>query len=464
MADEPAPIAPRRRLQRLIPIGLGPAPAPMALLPQRVNDAIRKQQDDSERLIGWIQLLVVVTFGTLYALTPKTFTSAAAFAPVPYALVAYSVFTLLRLGLAYRGRLPGWLLSLSVVMDMALLLGLIWSFHLQYDQPPSFYLKAPTLLYVFIFIALRALRFEARYVVMSGLVAAVGWGFMIAYVVVAEAGNPMITRDYVTYLTSNSILLGAEFDKIISIVVVTLILALAIYRARRLLVRAVAAGAAQRDLARFFAPEIAARITAAERQVMAGEGELREAAILTIDIRGFTRLAERLPPNEVIALLTEYHARIVPIIARHGGSVDKFLGDGILATFGAAVPSETYAADALKSADAVIAEGLAWAEARRGAGLEPLALAASATTGRVVFGAVGDAERLEYTVIGDAVNLAAKLDKHSKVEHARGLTTAEAHALAVAQGYVPPEARVVLAGRAVEGVAAPVDIVVLAES
>ena len=102
------------------------------------------------------------------------------------------------LGLAYRGRLPGWLLSLSVVIDMALLLGLIWSFHLQYNQPPSFYLKAPTLLYVFIFIALRALRFEARYVVMSGLVAAIGWGFMIGYVVVAEVGNPMITRDYIT--------------------------------------------------------------------------------------------------------------------------------------------------------------------------------------------------------------------------------------------------------------------------
>jgi adenylate cyclase len=460
MADEPAQVATRGRLARLIPIRTAEAVA--VLLPQRVNDAIRKQQDDSERLIGWIQLTVVVTFGALYALTPKTFTSTTPFTPVPYALAAYFGFTLLRLVLAYRGRLAAWLLSLSVVIDMALLMGLIWSFHLQYNQPPSFYLKAPTLLYVFIFIALRALRFEARYVVMSGLVAAAGWGFMIAYVVVAERGNPMITRNYVTYLTSNSILLGAEFDKIISIVVVTLILALAIYRARRLLVRAVAAGVAQRDLARFFAPEIAARITASEHQVMAGEGELREAAILTIDVRGFTGLAERLPPNEVIALLTEYHARICPIIARHGGSVDKFLGDGILATFGAAVPSVTYAAEALATADAVIAEGMAWAAARRDAGLEPLAIAASVTTGRVVFGAVGDAERLEYTVIGDAVNLAAKLDKHSKVEQARGLTTAASHALAIAQGYAPPAARPVLAARDVAGVAAPVDIVVLA--
>src|SRR5690606_1157927 len=135
------------------------------------------------------------------------------------------------LALAHRGHLASWLLYVSVVVDMALLLGLIWSFHLQYGQPPSFYLKAPTLLYVFIFIALRALRFEARFVIVSCLVAAIGWGFMIAYVVLSESGNPMTTRNYVTYLTSNSILLGAEFDKIISILVVTGVLAVAIYRA-----------------------------------------------------------------------------------------------------------------------------------------------------------------------------------------------------------------------------------------
>lgn len=87
------------------------------------------------------------------------------FAPVPWALGIYFVFTLVRLVLAYRGGVGPAVLYLSIVLDMCLLLGLIWSFHLQYQQPPSFYLKSPTLLYVFIFIALRALWFEARYVV-----------------------------------------------------------------------------------------------------------------------------------------------------------------------------------------------------------------------------------------------------------------------------------------------------------
>ena len=214
--------------------------ADQTAVPERVRLAIRDQQDRSEILIGWFQLVVVLVFGSLYLLSPKTFSQDSAFEPVPWALAIYLGLTVVRLIWASRRRLPGWSLALSVVFDITLLMVLIWSFHLQYDQPPSFYLKAPTLLYVFIFIALRALRFEARYVVLAGLVAAVGWGLMILYVVYSEPDDMMITRSYIDYLTSNAILLGAEFDKIISILMVTGIIAVALARAKGLLVRAVA--------------------------------------------------------------------------------------------------------------------------------------------------------------------------------------------------------------------------------
>src|SRR6266446_6296135 len=87
---------------------------------------------------------------------------------------------------SYRHWLPEWLRYVSIVIDMALLLGLIWSFHLQYEQPPSFYLKAPTLLYIFIFIALRTLNFDARKVVTAGLVAVLGWLLLVAYVIIVN--------------------------------------------------------------------------------------------------------------------------------------------------------------------------------------------------------------------------------------------------------------------------------------
>ena len=429
-----------------------------ARLPERVETAIRTEQDRSEILIGWIQLAVISTFAVLYFISPKT-AGAAGYITVA-AIAVYFVLTVLRLVISYSVSMPAWMLALSVLLDMTLLFSLIWSFHVQYDQPPSFYLKAPTLLYVFIFIALRALRFEALYVILAGGLAALGWLVMAAYAVHAT-GPEMITRDYVYYLTSNSILIGAEFDKIASILVVTAIIATAVIRSRRLLERTVAEGFAVQDLSRFFAPEIARRIVAQGHDIVAGAGEARDAAILNIDVRRFTLLAHKLPPDTVMQILAEFQACLVPIIRRHGGVVDKFLGDGIMATFGAAAPSDTYAADALSAMDDLMAEARRWSIGVQEDGV-PLQVNGGVAAGRIIFGAVGDRSRLEYTVIGDAANLSAKLVKHNKALHSEALSTAETYALALAQGYRPPQPRKTVAASEVAGVAQPMDIVIVA--
>jgi adenylate cyclase len=250
---------------------------------------------------------------------------------------------------------------------------------------------------------------------------------------------------------------------VITILIVTAILAVAITRARKLLIRAAAEATAAHDLSRFFAPEIARQITTAEQEITAGKGQNREAAILMLDIRGFTRLSAEIKPDDLITLLTDYQARVVPIIQRHGGSIDKFLGDGIMATFGAAVTSESYAADAVRSVERVIKAAESWAQELQRAHKPVLNIGAAVTTGSIVFGAVGDATRMEYTVIGEVVNLAAKLEKHTKVESVRALCTAAAWETALLQGYRPaaePEKRY---RRTIEAVDTPQDIVVLAK-
>jgi adenylate cyclase len=242
----------------------------------------------------------------------------------------------------------------------------------------------------------------------------------------------------------------------------TAVLALAISRARHLLVRSVSEGAAARDLSRFFDPGVAARIRTAAMSITAGEGELRDVAIVNVDLRGFTRLSTELEPDEVMKVLQDYQGRVCPLIASNGGSIDKFLGDGILASFGAVAASPTAAADALRAADAVIAAADHWIAERQAAGLPPLTVGMAVSSGRVVFGAVGDGERLEFTVIGDAVNFAAKLEKHNKDEKTRAVTDGATYALAEQQGYRPPVVRERRPGRRVGGVADLVDIVVLA--
>ena len=431
-------------------------------IPERVLKAISLQQENSEKLIGWVQLAVIFFFGLLYAVSPKTFSREMTFEPVPWFLGVWLVVTIIRLYLAYRHRMSAPLLYLSILIDMSLLLGMIWSFHLQYQQPPSFYLKSPTLLYVFIFIALRALRFEARYVITAGVVAAAGWSAMAVYAALASGGMEMVTRDYVYYLTSNSILKGAELDKVVTILTVTAIIAAAITRAKKLLVKAVAEGTAVHDLSRFFSPEIARQITSAEQEVTAGTGQARDAAILMVDIRGFTQLATIVKPDDLVCLLAEYQSRIVPIIQQHGGTIDKFMGDGIMATFGAAVTSPTYAADALKTVSDIIESVAAWSAERQQQDRTALKIGAAVATGRIIFGAIGDETRMEYTVIGDAVNLSAKLEKHTKTEGVQALCTATAMDIAVRQGYQPSPAIERRQSRNIEGVAQPIDLVILA--
>lgn len=430
-------------------------------LPDRVQKAIARQQDQSEILIAWVQLFITITFAVLYFLAPKTFAANVMFAPVPYALFAYFGFTLLRLVLARALTLPPWFLALSVIADMALLMFLIWSFHIQYGQPASFYLKAPTLLYVFIFIALRALRFEATYVLLAGASAAAGWMILLGYAVFWENGMTDITRDYVEFTMSHKILLGAEFDKVISIIVVTLVLALALVRARRLLVHSVTQATAAAELSRFFSPEIARQITQAKNWIEPGHGETRHAAILHCDLQGFTKLSSGHPPDDVIRLLSEYEARMVPVIQRRGGSIDKFIGDGILASFGAAVATDCFAADCLRAVEDLMDESAQWRQDREQAGKSALTVRITAAAGDVIFGAVGDASRLEYTVIGDPVNLAAKLDDHAKKLDETALVTREAFETARAQGFDARKRTDARPAQQVDGVDGVVDLIIL---
>ena len=199
----------------------------------------------------------------------------------------------------------------------------------------------------------------------AGVTAMLGWLGLVAYAVVVDYGKDvdMVTSNYVAYLTGNKILIGAEIDKIVTMLLVTVILTVALRRAHVLLVTAVREGTAAEDLKRFFAPETARQITAAETEIAAGQGETRQAAIMMIDIRGFT-FAATIPADDVIRLLAGYQSHMVPVIQANGGTIDKFLGDGIMATFGATEPSETQAADALRAADAVFEAAQAWNDFR----------------------------------------------------------------------------------------------------
>ncbi|HEY9383317.1 MAG TPA: adenylate/guanylate cyclase domain-containing protein [Gemmatimonadales bacterium] len=159
---------------------------------------------------------------------------------------------------------------------------------------------------------------------------------------------------------------------------------------------------------RFFAPGVAAQIAAHQSGARPG-GERRAVTVLYSDVRGFTRLAETLPPEAVAAQLSEYFAAMVELVFAHGGTLDKFIGDALLAVWGAPLPA-TDAAD----------QALAAARAMQGAmgglnahwctvGQPALGVGIGLHHGDAFTGTIGSPRRLEYTVIGDVVNVAARL-------------------------------------------------------
>ena len=166
------------------------------------------------------------------------------------------------------------------------------------------------------------------------------------------------------------------------------------------------------QLGRYFSPQIAERLEGGDASLTAGES--REVTVLFYDVRDFTALSEALAPDEVVAMLNELHTRLVACLFRYGATLDKFMGDGVMAYFGAPVDDPDHAAQAVRCALDLQRECAALNEDRRAAGKDPLRLGVGLHSGPVVLGDVGSPERRDYTCIGDTVNVAARLEQLTK--------------------------------------------------
>jgi adenylate cyclase len=166
-------------------------------------------------------------------------------------------------------------------------------------------------------------------------------------------------------------------------------------------------------LERFLAPEVVELISANPEEVRLG-GANAKVSVLFADIRGFTPLSEALPPERIVEILNEYFTRVTEVIFEHGGTLDKYLGDGLMALFGAPVSKGNDAANAVRAALGIQQlmtelnqEGTTrgWPDLRVGIGVN---------TGVVTAGNIGSPKRIDYTVIGDAVNVSSRLCSNAK--------------------------------------------------
>jgi adenylate cyclase len=169
----------------------------------------------------------------------------------------------------------------------------------------------------------------------------------------------------------------------------------------------------KRAFTRYVAREVVEEVLK-DPENMVLTGERREVTVLFCDIRGFTPLSERLSPEEVVALLNEFYTLTIETTFKHDGTLDKFLGDAVMSIFGAPIAHPDHALRALRTAIAMQAGVTGLNEKRATEGKEPIAVGIGVSAGEVVAGTVGTEERMEYTVIGDSVNLASRLEGSAK--------------------------------------------------
>jgi len=172
---------------------------------------------------------------------------------------------------------------------------------------------------------------------------------------------------------------------------------------------ALARQAVQRSaLERFLSPDVVEMVAANPDNVRLG-GSNQVVTVLFSDIRGFTTMSEKLAPDKVVEILNEYFTRVTDVIFDHGGMLDKYLGDGVMAVFGAPISKGNDAANAVRAGIEIQklvlqlnldSQARKWPELRVGVGIN---------TGIVTAGNIGSPRRIDYTVVGDTVNVASRL-------------------------------------------------------
>lgn len=201
-----------------------------------IESRLRDEDTKSEVFISWLQASVVLFFSILYWLSPKA-SDVGSIQPVVFVLLMVAPTIVLRLIIARQRNLDSLIVHFFIFLDVAFLTALIYSYHHQYNQPLTLSLKAPTFVYFFILLALRSLRHEKQFVIMTGVWSILAWIGLTTITYFSR--KVVVTHSFVDYIFGDALLVGAEVDKIMVLALVTFVLTMSVKRTRHLFIKSV---------------------------------------------------------------------------------------------------------------------------------------------------------------------------------------------------------------------------------
>jgi adenylate cyclase len=293
-----------------------------------------------------------------------------------------------------------------------------------YAEPSVIFGGWPSFLY-FIFILAATLRLNFALPMLTGAVAAAGYMAVAAYVLPLSFAADQPILNPIFHVGRALIMLGAG-----------LVAGLVAMQLRSNLVRVLEESAARDRVINLFGQHVSPAVVdrLLDRNV-ATESEARQVCVMFLDIRGFTAFARQRTPTEVVDSLNREFAFMIEAVDRHQGIVNKFLGDGFMAIFGAPLADPGASRHAVDAAREILAE----IDRRAAAGEAQLGIGIGLHHGIAVTGNIGSPRRKEFTVIGDVVNLASRIEQLNKTFGSRLLISAEvAESLGPALGDAAP--------------------------
>lgn len=347
------------------------------------------------------------------------------------ALYAYEavVATFLGLGVVHyalrRNRLSqSWVGYLFVTLDFALLAFTVVVLIPILEPPwtPSMVMRSGTFVYAYVLLATIAFCYSPRLMLWSGAAGALVWGAGLLWVTAQPDTVVVLGRWQVAaeaYFEPHLLDLSVWVRDAAALLAVAGLLAVVVWRSRLLVVRQAESARERENLGRYFPPNIVEQLAQLDEPL--GAVRAQPVAVMFADIVGFTRMAEQMEPERIVGLLREFHARLERAVFDHGGTLDKFLGDGVMATFGTPETSPRDAANAVASAKAMLTAIDEWNKELSEAGQTPIQLSVGIHYGNVVLGNIGAERRLEFAVLGDTVNVASRLENLTRERACRAI-------------------------------------------
>lgn len=434
---------------------------PVNFTRREVQAAITEAHHRRQGIISLIQMFFAINFVLVYKASANSPWRELILGPGGISFGLYALFSLWCLVRSAQRPLPLIYVAISITLDYALYFAILLLHTTSTRLSALEVSSTPLFSYVYLFIAMRSLHYRPKYVYFAGAMASLSWLFLVL-----TAGSLGVDKATTALrgLNFQSVILSGSLDKLLAIVAMTFVLGLCVKEANKHLKASVVRGVAGQGLTRMVGADVVKEVLFSRQALTPGRGRKQHVAILMMDIRGFSRLAAESDPSDVIKLLAKYQQLVEPVIVKYGGVIDKYMGDGILAHFGALDPTVTNAAaQTLRCVEHLLHETDRWNAVRQASGYVQLRFRVSCAVGDAVVGLVGGATKMEFTIIGDPVNVTAKLEKHAKRLEARALTTLETYRLAQKQGFRPHYGTREAPGERVAGIDKPLDLIVLGD-